>query len=110
MEELDSIASVIKDFEFFAVEKWKIASDKRGSGNTANIGSISHIEDIKSGSGLFSELGESWFDDYWMNYGKITIANDAGKTSKITSLMDFVSYRDGDQSKIVPKRKRGRKQ
>lgn len=106
VEELDSIASVIKDFEFFVVEKWTIASDKRGSGNTANIGSISHIEDIRAGCGLFSKLGESWFDDYWMNYGKITIADDSGKTSKITSLKDFVTYRGGDESKIVPKRKK----
>ncbi len=22
---------------------------------------------------MFSNLGEEWFDDYWMNYGKITI-------------------------------------
>ena len=36
-EELRSITSVIKDFEFFVAEKWKIASDKSGSGNTANI-------------------------------------------------------------------------
>ena len=29
-EELRSISSVIKDFEFFVAEKWKIASDKSG--------------------------------------------------------------------------------
>lgn len=40
LEKLDNITSVIKDFTFFAEEKWKIASDKGGSGNTANIGSI----------------------------------------------------------------------
>lgn len=38
---LKSISSVVKDFQFFVVEKLKIASDKVGSGNTANIGSIS---------------------------------------------------------------------
>lgn len=109
VDKLDSIDSVIKDFDFFVVEKWRIASDKRGSGNTANIGSISHIGDIKEGRGLFSKLGECWFDDYWMNYGKITHTNDAGETSKITALKDFVAYRGGDASKIVPKRKRGAK-
>ena len=46
ISQLKSIASVVKDFQFFVVEKWKIASDKGGSGNTANIGSIIHIEDI----------------------------------------------------------------
>jgi hypothetical protein len=53
------------------VEKWKIASGKGGSGNTANIGSIKNIADIVAGRGMFSKLGESWFDDYWMNFKKI---------------------------------------
>ncbi len=39
IQNLKSITSVIKDFDFFTAEKWKIASDKQGSGNTANIGS-----------------------------------------------------------------------
>lgn len=102
-EELHSIASVIKDFKFFLAEKWKIASDKSGSGNTANIGSINKIDDIISGRGMFSDLGEEWFDDYWMNYGKITITEDSGKTKQIRSLRDFVAYRGGDIRLIVPK-------
>ena len=36
---LTDINSVIKDMKFYFVEKWKIASDGQGSGNTANIGS-----------------------------------------------------------------------
>ena len=102
-EELRSISSVIKDFEFFVAEKWKIASDKSGSGNTANIGSINKIADIVSGRGMFSDLGEEWFDDYWMNYGKITITEDGGKTKLIRNLNDFVAYRGGDVRLIVPK-------
>jgi hypothetical protein len=82
LSNLRSITSVIKDFEFFVAEKWQIASDRRGSGNTANIGSINRIADIVNNNGLFSKLGESWFDDYWMNYGKITIVNEEGKTKK----------------------------
>lgn len=65
---LKSITSVIKDFDFFVAEKWKIASDRRGSGNTANIGSINDINDLKAGNGVFSKLGEEWFDEYWINY------------------------------------------
>ena len=103
LEELHSIASVIKDFQFFVAEKWKIASDKSGSGNTANIGSINRIADIASGRGMFSKLGEEWFDDYWMNYGKITITDEQGKTKRITNLKDFVAYRGGDVRSIVPK-------
>ena len=71
-------------------------------GNTANIGSINKISDILSGRGMFSRLGEKWFDDYWMNYGKITITDDNGSTKKITNLEDFVTYRCGDTRLIVP--------
>ena len=52
---------------------------------------------------MFSKLGESWFDDYWMNYGKITVPDDKKGTKKITTLKDFVAYRKGDVSLIVPK-------
>ena len=84
-------------------EKWKIAGDKGGSGNTANIGSIKRIEDILSENGMFAKLGEEWFDDYWMNFGKITVIDKSGKTKKITSLEEFVKYRGGDESLIVPR-------
>ena len=101
IEELQSITSVISNMQFFVAEKWKIAGDKSGSGNTANIGSIHRIEDILSGKGMFANLGEEWFDDYWMNFGKIIIKGLDGKTKKITSLVDFVKYRGGDPSLIV---------
>lgn len=104
IEELKSIVSVVKNFEFFVAEKWKIASDRGGSGNTANIGSIQNIDDIIHGRGMFSKLGESWFDDYWMNYGKIAIPNEAGGTRKIAKLKDFVEYKKGDVSLIVTKK------
>lgn len=64
---LKSITSVIKDFDFFTAEKWKIASDKQGSGNTANIGATLNLNDLRNESGVFSQLGEEWFDEYWMN-------------------------------------------
>jgi hypothetical protein len=103
INELQSISSVVKDFQFFVAEKWRIASDKAGSGNTANIGSINNIDDIINGRGMFSRLGEAWFDDYWMNYQKITISDNTGNTKKITTLEEFVSYRNGDTSLIVSK-------
>ena len=102
--ELHEISSVASNFRFFVTEKWKIASDKVGSGNTANIGSINNIEDIVNGRGMFSKLGESWFDEYWMNYKKITLQNDEGVTNKISNLQEFVEYKKGDVSLIVYKR------
>jgi len=89
---LASITSVIKDFDFFIAEKWKIASDKQGSGNTANIGSIVDIADLKKGNGVFSQLGEEWFDEYWINYGVATMIKD-GKAVKITTLKDFLEFK-----------------
>jgi len=109
INELDSIKSVVNNFHFFVTEKWKIASDTSGSGNTANIGSIRNIDDIINGNGVFSKLGEQWFDDYWMNYNKITITDKNGKTKKITTLKDFVEYRKGDISLIVPKNNKDKK-
>lgn len=85
--------------------RWAM-SDKSGSGNTANIGSIHYIPDILAGNGMFRNLGELWFDDYWMNYGVITITNKDGKTKKITKLEDFVTYRGGDPSLIIHKPKK----
>lgn len=106
VDHLHSIVSVIQNFEFFVVEKWQIASDKSGSGNTANIGSITYIPDILVGNGMFAKLGEAWFDDYWMNYNVITITDETGKTKKITNLHDFVTYRGGDPHLIVQKPKK----
>jgi hypothetical protein len=105
LSQLKDIPSVISDFEFFAQEKWKIASDKSGSGNTANIGSINFIEDIIKGNGVFAKLGETWFDEYWKNYGKITIQkqkevknadNQIGTIafdSKITDIKTYLQFK-----------------
>ena len=86
--DLQNIPSVIADFEFFAQEKWRIASDKSGSGNTANIGSTTYIADILQGNGIFTKLGEEWFNEYWQNYGKITF-----KDKKITDLKTYLQFK-----------------
>ena len=86
------VSAIIYTDDFFAAPKWKIASDKQGSGNTANIGSITDIEDLKNGNGVFSNLGEDWFDEYWMNYGTATMIKD-GKSVKVTSIWDFLEFK-----------------
>jgi hypothetical protein len=100
IESLTSITSVIIDIIFTSCEKWEIASDKSGSGNTANIGSIDYIEDILNCNGVFKDLGEEVFDDYWMNYGEITIKTDDGKSKRIRNIKDFAEYRGIDKSLI----------
>ncbi len=103
IKNLKSITSVIKDFQFFVCEKWEIASDSSGSGNTANIGSIKNIADIIKGNGVFKKLGENWFDDYWMNYSKITFVDDEGKQKRITKLNDFLNYKGLNIEKLKNK-------
>jgi hypothetical protein len=101
-DELKSIVSVIGNFEFFVREKWEIASDSQGSFNTANIGSIYKISDILNGNGVFKNLGEQWFDDYWMNYGKIKITRPDGVVTNITTLKNFLIYRGQDPQLANP--------
>lgn len=92
IDELQSIPSVIKNFVFFAEEKWRIASDKGGSGNTANIGSIQKIDDILLGNGVFAKAGEELFDDYWANFGKIEILV-GDRRKKLSSFEEYLRYR-----------------
>ncbi|MBI5194899.1 MAG: EcoRV family type II restriction endonuclease [Nitrospirae bacterium] len=103
VENLRSIASVIKDFQFFICEKWQLASDRQGSSNTANIGSITYIKDILKGNGVFAKLGEDWFDEYWMNYG-LTTMKKGGKAVAIKRIEDFIDFKGNKKFKniVVP--------
>lgn len=92
VQNLRSITSVIKEFDFFVAEKWEIASETEGSNNTANIGSITFIDDLKNGNGIFSKLGENWFDEYWINHGSATMIKEE-KVVKITKLKDFLEFK-----------------
>ena len=80
LDQLDQIISVVKDFDFFVQEKWKIAIDRPGSGNTKNIGSVNRIDDLLNGNGPFAALGEEMFDDYWTHY----LTNDMAKAAELT--------------------------
>ena len=105
IEDIENIPSVVKNFVFFAHEKWRISSDKSGSGNTANIGSVKKIKELLEGKGIFwqyfGEKGEKWFDEYWMNYGKITIKDSrTGRTKKITSLIEFLKFKGMNPDRI----------
>ena len=92
IHKLKSLTSVIKDFDFFVAEKWKIASDKQGSGNTANIGCSLSLDDLKNENGIFSYLSEEWFDEYWINFGSTTMLKN-GKSIKITNLKDYLEFK-----------------
>lgn len=102
VDEVESIPAVISNFLFFAEEKWRIASDKGGSGNTANIGSIQKIDDILNGNGVFAKAGEELFDDYWANFGKIEILF-KGKRKKLSSFKEYLDYRGLSMDLYNPK-------
>lgn len=100
LDELEKIKSVIKDFDFFAQYKYKIASGKPGSGNTKNIGSVRDLEAIKNGTGPFAKLGISVFDDYWMYFQNKEMA--AGKPRPYENLDSYIEYKKKD-SEIISK-------
>lgn len=67
LEQIQDIPLPFNQVQVFVQKKWKIASDKAGSGNTTNIGSIrGTLKDFKDGNTPFSSEGE--FLDYWRNY------------------------------------------
>ena len=77
LDDLDNIQSVLRNFQFFVQEKWRIATDRPGSGNTKNIGSVNKISQLVEGAGPFAKLGEKIFDDYWTNYLTVDMAKKA---------------------------------
>ena len=87
------IPSVIKDFQFFAQPKYRIASALPGSGNTKNIGSATKIEQLVQGTGPFAALGEAMFDDYWMFYLTKDMAKKLEVERPYTNLKSFSEYK-----------------
>lgn len=88
-EDRQSIQFPFTDVQYFIQEKYKIAGDKPGSGNTENIGSFStrSFIDLKEGRGPFSTLGVEAFDLYWKYYPAYRSENKA-----YTSLPEFYDW------------------
>ena len=94
LDDIENIESVIKDFVFFVQPKYKIATDRPGSGNTKNIGAIADLSKLIKGEGKFSKLGEEVFDDYWMYYLTKDMAKDAELTqSPYNNLSSYKDYK-----------------
>lgn len=103
LDDLESIPAIVSNFIVFVQEKWKIASDKAGSGNTANIGSIQNIDDILAGNGVFAKAGEEIFDDYWSNFGKMQVVDKKGKHKALSAFAEYLTYRQLPLSLNTPK-------
>lgn len=95
IDDLEKILSVVKDFEFIVQEKYRIAKDRPGSGNTKNIGSCVKIEALKKGEGPFSKKGVKIFDDFWRHYMTKEMAKNGGLSdSPYNNLETYLSYRN----------------
>lgn len=93
LEELSTITSVVKNFEFFAQPKYRIAIDQPGSGNTKNIGSVEKIDNLLNGSGPFALLGEEVYDDYWRYYLTRDMAKALETDRPYTNLKTYLEYK-----------------
>jgi len=94
LADLKNIESVAHDFMFLLQEKWKLATDRPGSGNTKNIGSVNNIVDLVNGKGVFSPHGKQVFDDYWMNYLTIDMARKIDSVVPYTNLKSYWQWRN----------------
>jgi hypothetical protein len=94
LEDLESIASVVQDFDFLIQEKWRIAGEHTGSGNTKNIGSIINTQALINGSGPFSSHGQDVFDHYWMNYLTEEMAQQIDSEVPYSNLKEYWEWRN----------------
>jgi hypothetical protein len=104
VSQLEQIPSVAKDFQFFLHEKYRIASDRAGSGNTKNIGSTVFLDRLLDGTGVFANLGVEIFDDYWMNYQTRVMARENGFDKQpYCNLLEYKRYKEtANQIQSVP--------
>lgn len=93
LDDLPKIPSVVKNFQFFAQPKYRIASSRPGSGNTKNIGSVVKIEELVNGRGPFASLGEEVYDDYWMFYLTRDMAQALSLERPYANLKTYLEYK-----------------
>ena len=95
---LDSIVPSYKNIDVFVQEKFRICGDKKGSGNTDNIGTIkaASLTPFIYGAGPFSFLGKDVFHDYWVNHPKYKDSPDIkeGLYYNIETYIDWVYQKD----------------
>jgi hypothetical protein len=94
LDDLKDIISVLKDFTFLLQEKWRIAAERPGSGNTKNIGSARKIDALVEGKGPFAPHGEEVFDHYWMNYLTSDMARAIDSDVPYRNLEEYWEWRD----------------
>jgi hypothetical protein len=99
LRRLADILAAIKNIRYFVHEKWRLASDRPGSGNTKNIGSSTALNRLIEGEGIFTRFGvregKRVFDDYWQHYLTKEMARAAElKKPPFTNLREYLKYRN----------------
>lgn len=77
IDEVSTLHSPYHEVEVFVQNKLNITGQKKGSGNTDNIGSIlvRSLEEFQNANGPFTNLPERLFLHYWRNYPRYTQLN-----------------------------------
>ena len=97
--EVESATPAVLDIDYFVAEKYKISGEKPGSGNTANIGTISseNMLDFSGERGPFATIGNNIFEDYWRNYP--TPSERANNKDKYKDLEGYIKCKNIDPQK-----------
>lgn len=102
LKDVETIIPAYKNIEVFVQEKFRTCGDKKGSGNTDNIGTIkaNSIEPFVFGAGPFSFLGEDVFHDYWVNHPRYTdsITAKASLYNDIPSYIKWIQKKDNKRA------------
>lgn len=92
--DIGSIQPAYEDVEIAFMEKYRLAGDKPGSGNTDNIGTFksNSMEPFQYGAGPFALLGNEVFEHYWRNYPRNadTAKEKAGKFKNLPAYFDWL--------------------
>ena len=91
LEQRARVPRPFNNVEWFVQEKYRIAGERAGSGNTTNIGSIgaSSNQEFAAGNGPFARAGEEVFLDYWRNYGTLAA------TRNYSNLAEYYAWKEG---------------
>lgn len=89
LEEASSIQVPYDNVVVFVKERYKLAGEKPGSGNTENIGSfkLRNPEDYKNYDGPFAIFGNDIFEDYWKNYPRYREVS-----TTFTNIDEYISW------------------
>lgn len=93
LENLEKIIPAYKHPEVFIQEKYRICGEKKGSGNTDNIGTIksNSMAPFIFGAGPFAFMGPDAFHHYWTNHPRYRDSEET-KKSLYNSIDGYIKW------------------